>query len=641
MPIQKLSKDIVNKIAAGEVVERPASVVKELVENSLDAGATHIEVELRAGGRDYIRIQDNGSGMNRDDAILSVEQHATSKISSVDDLLSLYSFGFRGEALASISSVSDFVLHTRETDAIEGVEVKVKDSESIVNAVSCKNGTKIEVMNLFKNIPARREYLKRDTTEYRYVLDTFTQFALAHANVSFTLIHNDKTIYHLKATENPIERIEQLFKKDIASIMMPIDFSEGNFSVEGFIGKPHKFVKNKSYQFLFINGRYVKSPAVHKAVLQGYGSLLPHGTQPVYVLNIKMDPKIVDVNVHPRKLEVRFANSQEVFRFFVRAINKVLRTEDLNKNIDDHVDQKVSGFGSEPFSNQHFSSRNSERSSMSRGNNYSQGSLGYSQKSFSGGGNYSQGSFRSQRQENMQSPSLQFDSVTQKSSDNFVNDMQDVMSGQVENIKQSSLAQQYDIGDWKLLGQVKNSYLLVEAAGRGLLIIDQHGAAERVNYHRLLAEFEAGGSSKKQQLLLPLTIDVTIQELELLLEHRDDFAKFGFDIEQFGEKTISVNSVPTIIKHRDPKKIVDEILADVLENSSEKGAAESFTIDYMLKTIACKSAIKFGDRLTLEEQMKLVHDTRYHIGNEMACAHGRPIILELSWNYIDKRFERT
>lgn len=608
MAIQKLSTDIINKIAAGEVVERPASVVKELVENSLDAGASHIEVELRNGGKDYIRVQDDGSGMNEDDARLSTEQHATSKITELDDLFSLTSFGFRGEALASISSVSDFVMQTRRADNSVGVEVHVQNSEQKMSPTSCKTGTKIEVKNLFKNVPARREYLKRDSTEYNHVLDTFTQFALAHSNVGFTLIHNDKQIYNLAATENLLVRIEQLFKKDIADVMMAADFEEDAYAMKGFIGKPHKFSQSRAYQYIFINGRYIKSPVIHKAILQGYSSLLPHGTQPVYVVDLKIDPRIVDVNVHPRKLEVRFSDSQGIFRFIVRAVNQILRTNDLNKRIE--VPDTPAGA---PF----------------------------------GGGDSYRPSFRpepSHQQNSYQAPRMNFGGggqrVMQKSSQNFSQEMFNGGSSSQDFSGMQDITPRinnYDLGDWKVLGQIKDSYILVEAGERGLLIVDQHGAAEGVNYYRLKKEYESGAKTKKQQLLLPLTIDLSLQEFNLVMDHKEDFDKLGFDVEAFGEKTIAVNSVPTIIKARDPKKIVDEIIRDIIE----QGKAESFTIDYMLKTIACKSAVKFGDRLTLEEQIKIVHDVRNEIDNQVACAHGRPVILELDWEYINRRFERT
>jgi DNA mismatch repair protein MutL len=375
------------------------------------------------------------------------------------------------------------------------------------------------VKNLFKNVPARRGYLKADATEYNHVLDTFTQFALAHPQVGFSLIHNDKVIYQLPATDDLRERIEQLFKKQIADIMMPAEFTEDHMTVRGFIGKPHQFSKSRSYQYLFINNRYVKSPAVHKAILNGYGSLLPHGTQPVYVLHLQVDPRVVDVNVHPRKLEVRFSNSQQVFRFVVRAINQVLRTIDMNKQIDAPA--------APPFEGSEFTARPASPS--------------FAAPSFSSSSPASRPA-----QTNSQSGfSLAQPSMRTKSTDNFM-PSQSLTPTPRSSFEQPHTATSYDIGDWTLLGQVKNSYLLVENADRGLLIIDQHGAAERVNYHNLLKEYESG-----------------------------------------------------------------------------------------------KSAIKFGDRLTLEEQMKLLHDTRYKINNEMACAHGRPIILELGWDYIDRRFERT
>jgi DNA mismatch repair protein MutL len=284
MPIHKLPPDIINKIAAGEVVERPASVVKELVENALDAGATHIEVEIKNGGKDYIRIQDNGCGMSESDVKMAIEQHATSKIKNIEDLFSINSFGFRGEALASISSVSDFLLttdcHDLNTDNNVGTLLKVIDGVKSIEPASSKKGTKIEVKNLFKNIPARREYLKGQGTEYNHILDVFTQFALINPKVHFELIHNDKQIYNLQPVGDIIKRAEILFNKDVTESLVSCSQKIENFDLNGYIGKTHMFYNNRNYQYLFINGRYIKSPIISKAILQGYGSQIPRGMHP-------------------------------------------------------------------------------------------------------------------------------------------------------------------------------------------------------------------------------------------------------------------------------------------------------------------------------------------------------------------------
>lgn len=618
MAIQKLSQDIINKIAAGEVVERPSSVIKELVENSLDALATRVEIELKNGGRDYIRIQDNGIGMDEQDAKLSIEQHTTSKIHSVNDLFNLNTFGFRGEALASISSVSDFILQTKRQNDLVGFEVCVIDSKINYKQVSCKTGTKIEVLNLFKNIPARKAYLKSASTEYNHCFEEVTRFALARPDVSFVLIHNNKNIFSLNATK-PILRIEELFKKTITDAMLEFNFEEDFFKVSGFVGKPHKFFGSKNYQYIFLNGRYIKSPIIHKAILQGYGSLLPHLTQPIYVLNININPEIVDVNVHPRKLEVRFADSQSIFRFIVRAINNVLRTNDLNKQLDDFTNTTNLDFQNTQNNNLHFNNtnqvyKNNFSQNNSINNNYKTSIL---QNSFLNSENYKT-------------------SILQKDSLNFTNDNfeENNQGYYLQNEKN------YFLDDWKLLGQIKDSYILVEVVNKGLLIIDQHGADERINYEKLLKEQENGITTKKQQLLLPIIIEVSQAEHNLIIQNKLEFEKLGFEIESFdykqNQKIISVNSVPTIIKIKDPKKILEEIF-DTLLNEDK---IESFTIDYILKTLACKSAVKFGDILSLDEQMKLIKDIKENINNNLACAHGRPIILELTWEYLNLRFER-
>ncbi len=597
MKIHKLPKDVINKIAAGEVVERPASVVKELVENSLDAGASEIFVSIKNGGKDYIKVQDNGCGMEKADAELAVEQHATSKIYKIEDLFQIQSFGFRGEALASISSVSDFVLRTKTADQLEGVEIKVENNQKSIDIVSCKVGTKIEVKNLFKNIPARRQFLKSVSTEYNHILNTFLQFALSHPQVCFKLENNGKLVYNLQAVNNLLERIEQIFKQDITESLIAVKAKQANLEINGYIGKPSKFSHSRLYQFLFVNKRFVKSSAISKAIVQAYDSLIPQKMHPIFILNLFVDPKEIDVNVHPRKLEVKFTDQQQVFSFVLKSLKNVLAQSSLNKivNISDFQSSKSRKTYKQPTIKTSF---NLQQSKL---NNISQPGVIKKSVHF----------FQTKAKAGLIRDNLEF-------------------SKQILNTEQ-------DQRNWVLLGQVKNSYLLVEDFEKGLLIIDQHGAHERVNYEKLKKQFLKNKFVKKQNLLLPLTFDFSFDEKNDIMKYKEDFEKAGFEIESFGKTTISVNTVPTIIQKKDPKQIVDEIFASVLNESEVK----SWSIDYLLKTIACKSAIKFGDKLSFDEQMKLVTDLFYNIDNQQACAHGRPIILELSWNKINNLFERS
>ncbi|HEX9664593.1 MAG TPA: DNA mismatch repair endonuclease MutL, partial [Patescibacteria group bacterium] len=340
MKIKALSQDLINKIAAGEVVERPASVVKELLENSLDAGSNQIAVEIIKGGQDLIKVSDNGQGMTREDAELAVQRYTTSKIAELDDLFNINSFGFRGEALASIASVSRFKLQTKIDQELVGAEIEIIDGETIINEIGWETGTTVTVQNLFFNVPARQKFLKTQSTEFNHILDLFSGYALLYPDISWKLIHNDKTILNLPKAKDWLTRIEAVLGADIARELLPVAFDGWEIRIKGFVAKPALSKSNSKSQYIFVNNRPVRDYLISMAVRDAYTTLIPRGEYPVFVLKIDIDPGLVDVNVHPRKSEVKFLDTRLIYRAVYNLINSVfysgdqpiLSEDDISKN---------------------------------------------------------------------------------------------------------------------------------------------------------------------------------------------------------------------------------------------------------------------------------------------------------------------
>lgn len=613
MKIRQLEQSIINKIAAGEVVERPASVVKELMENSIDAHANTIDVTIENGGLDYICIADDGDGISKEDLPMTIEQHATSKVATLDDLFNINTFGFRGEALASISSVCDLVIQSKMYNMDAGNQLSVRDNSMDITDVSCTKGTKIEVHHLFKHVPARKAYLKTSKTEYNHILDTFIHFALVYTNIRFTLTHNGKSIYTLRPTQDPKERISHLLGSDIANVLLPVKGEAEGLRMRGFVSIPHTARSTRSNQYIFMNGRYIKSAMINRAVMQAYDSLLPPARYPAYIIMLQVDPALVDVNVHPRKLEVRFVQEQPVFRLVRNSIAQSLAKHNINKDMET--------VSSEPKIYTSTTSRYKptyESYGAKQGSSFSSLSASSSQ--------YVSRSAISQTSDLIQRPLLDSQETIQAHSS---------ANNEVTSFIKNSDADVHMIGNWNLIGQLRNSYLLVEDTQKGLIIIDQHGADERVKYHRLKQIYANTELHSAQQLLIPITKDIALKEYNMIMDAKDELMKIGFEVESFGEKSIVIHSVPSIIKQKDPSPIIDEIISEIVEN--EQVASDS--IDYILKTVSCKSAIKFGDELSIDEQIQMLKDLQ-NVDNVMACAHGRPIILEFSWEYINRRFER-
>jgi len=587
--IKKLDQDLINKISAGEVVERPASVVKELLENSIDANATQINLEIKNGGIDYISIQDNGSGMSKEDAQLAIERHATSKIFSLEDLFNIQSLGFRGEALASISSVSQFNLETKLTNSNEGTKLSIIDSKSSIESCGCPNGTKISIKELFYNVPARKKFLKSATTEYNHILELFTQIALINPQISFKLIHNNKLILNLPKSKDWLERIKQVLGSDTSKQLIPI-INQGTITINGFIGKPQIARNNRKSQYVFVNNRPVTDFIIAKAVKEAYSSLIPKELFPTFILNIQLPPDLVDVNVHPRKAEVKFKNSQEIYLTILQTVQKSL-TNNISQQIDIKSSQPVKKFNLKPSSTP----------------NVYRPSVGY------------QSSLK-----NIKSIPSQISQAIRFS--------QELLKDEFSQTSPNK------IGDWRLLGQIHDSYLLVEA-DKSILIIDQHAAAERILYEKFKNQYNQQ-KIKSQKLLLPITLELAKKEVELLNQSLEFLTKIGFDIDIFGNNSFIINAVPQDLDKLDIKKTILGLLDDLADNDFYKLNTIEEKQNIVLKYAACRTAIKFKDKLQGLEQVKLLEDI-YQIKDQInTCPHGRPFIMELTLDQLAKNFKR-
>lgn len=627
MSIHILSDNLINKIAAGEVVERPASVVKELVENSLDAGADFITVEIKNGGIDLIEVTDNGKGMNREDAKLSVGRYATSKIFLVEDLFSLSSFGFRGEALAAISSVSRFTLQTKEKGAIVGTEIKFEEGNLKAYDAGCPEGAKVKVENLFYNVPARKKFLKSSATEFSHILNTMLNIAIVNFKARFKLIHNEKVIFdyssYLKKSESERsdidrdkkwrgERVKVILGNDIFFKMLGFYKEEGDMILQGFISNPAAVRTNKSHQYLFVNNRPVYNNIINKAIYEAYRNVIPKDSHPMFVISLEIEPELVDVNVHPRKMEVKFLYQQEVFKsmelIIKNALNKVNKTFAASSPFADNPVKEhwIRGEGKVFENSNHFNPLVQDKGkSYSVFSNFQRSFSGYSKEKTA---EFNRRMFEEEKAE----------------------------------IKKEIKPFLEEGGEWKLLGQIKNLYLVVETKD-GLVLIDQHAAHERMIYEKL-KENEREHKFKSQQLLSPLKLDLSLKEWNIVKQNLENFKNIGFEIEDFGMNTIIIHSIPQDISGKDLTAIIKGMLSDLLLELGNDLIDNKNTLDdlrnKMIEYLACHGAIKAGDELSSEEQKDLVEKVILgHI--KPTCPHGRPIMTILNWDELGKKFKRA
>jgi len=617
-----LSQHLVNKIAAGEVVERPGSVVKELMENSLDAGAGRITVDIEDGGKKLIRVCDDGCGMDADDIKLAVHPHATSKIVSDNDLAAINTMGFRGEALASIASVSQLEIVSRTADAIEGWCLRSDGGQIIAPVPTAASvGTAITIRNLFFNTPARRKFLRTTQTELGHITEQFIRIAMGHNHLGLTLNHNGKEIYSLPASQSIRQRVGVLFSAELAGELIPIQRNDRQIEVSGLIGPPQQSRANAQWQYVFLNGRYIRDRFISHAIREAYRSMMEISRQPVVFLFINMPPDMVDVNVHPAKMEVRFADSNVVHSQILAAIRDRLLSSDLSVSL--RGDNIPSGHDFETGTSSESPSRRQERVRAAMTDffkSHQAPSAGVAKTPTSGP--YGPAS---QKPGYCPPPPPRNYPATPPGLAEYV------VLPQKQAPEQQAPEQQA-----QPFVQIHNSYI-VQQDSDGLTIIDQHALHERLIYEKLLQQLNEG-NLQSQRSLIPEVIDVTPEQMAVVEAQTETLETLGVMLERFGPHSVAIQGFPVLLDQDAAITIVADLLGILAEQSG--GISRVELMHSILDMMACKAAVKAGDSMT-QDEIKSLLAQRNSIQQSGNCPHGRPTTLKLSLAQLEKMFKRT
>ncbi|RAK11201.1 DNA mismatch repair protein MutL [Halanaerobium saccharolyticum] len=658
--IKQLPQSVANQISAGEVIERPASIVKELIENSIDAGAKNIEIKIEDGGRELIKVKDDGHGIQADDIESAFNRYATSKIENIDDLYSLYSLGFRGEALASIASVAEIEMISRHQDSDQAVKIRLKGGEIIdKKPVGSTIGTEIIVRDLFYNTPARYKYLKTTTTEFSHISKIVSAEATANSELSFKLYHDERQILSTPGNGKLKDTIYAVYGSEIAENLVPIDIEDRYIKLSGYLCRPELTRSSRSHELFFVNGRPIYNNLTAKAVETAHNKLIDPGRKPIVFLFIKVNPILVDVNVHPAKREVKFSRSQIIFDVINKAVRRTLKENDpttriklkqssglneTDKDSEENIERdqlfkkdneqlkQTDTENSEPkkmntnnksYSDQNVSKNNYNSQSKNKdSNNYGNKYRGSNSKNYNKNNyqkNINYGDEKGQNQENISEQTKDFNQQI------AVNENQEYSLAGVE------AEESY----FKFLGQIFNSYLLIET-DQGLKIVDQHNAQERILYEKFYAEFNKKDKAS-QSLLLPVKIELSAEEREIVRQYEAEIREIGIDFSDFGNNTILIQEVPVLLKNKPTRNIIEELIAELAEAGKAKSAAE--IQKRMLEYLACRSSIKAGQPLTKKESIQLVKDL-YKTENPYRCPHSRPIMINISREEIEKGLGR-
>lgn len=645
--INILDHQTIDKIAAGEVVERPASVVKELVENAIDAGASAVTVEIKDGGISLIRVTDNGSGIEKSQIHNAFLRHATSKITSADDLTKLVSLGFRGEALASISAVSMVEVISRTPDDLTGIRYVTEGGvEKEREEIGAPEGTTILVRNLFYNTPPRRKFLKQPQTEGSYAADLMEHLALSNPQVSFKYIMNGQTKFFTTGNNELKEIIYRIYGRDIAAEMIPFAWQGEDMSVRGFLGRPVINRANRNYEVFYINGRYIRSTLISKSVEEGYREYLMQHKFPFCVLHFQIDTNRIDVNVHPTKMEVRIADGQIFYEMVRQAIHDALHESEMIPEVKltehkEKTDRKeVRESIPEPFEKKRISEMPQSSCSSSAISRIYQANRVRPEMAIAAGKaekgkNADEKSVdeRSEYENDLRTGRTAGGEVHAPSEYHAENDAACVKPVQMELFEDKILSEQAR-QHFELIGQIFDTYWLIAYQDK-LLIIDQHAAHEKVKYERFMKRFQEH-AVVSQTVIPPVVVTLSGRERECYLRHADDFEALGFVIEEFGGNDYAVRGVPMDLYGYEEKAFFQEIL-DELAGESVTGTPESIRI--RIAAMACKAAVKGNMRLSRQEAEQLI-DELLTLDNPYNCPHGRPTIISMSKYELEKKFKR-
>lgn len=658
--VQLLDQNTSNQIAAGEVVEKPASVVKELVENSLDAGANTIEVSIFAGGTEFIRVRDNGSGMDEANARMAILRHATSKIVKADDLLTLHTLGFRGEALPSIASVSHFTLLTREAGAEFATRITLDGGEDMdVESMGGDVGTTITVKDLFYNVPARRKFLRTVNTEGRYISDILSKIALSRPDVHLVLTRDDKEVINTPGSGDLVDTIASLYGKEVTRELLTVDYAQDGITLKGFISRPTLLKGTRQWQTLFVNGRCINNRMVSKAIDHAYQSQIPKAGFPFAVLNIGIDTHLIDINVHPQKSEIKFGDESAVYRAVYHGLCQALTQPMAGKS---------EGDGTVALAQPGFRKR--EPAAAGSGQNrgpapeekplFQGGDRGYQPRTSAFGRSYASSPSGSYGQPVWKVP----DAISEETTEKFfaAQRREDPVPGAegagegagipleedggpapdgtaapasdealTEEARNGALSSGVDL-IWPL-GQVDRVFIIAQSE-TALYLIDQHAAHERIMYDKFIRQQQEIPS---QQLLIPLFLNVTRPDVDLIEEYREEFLQLGVDVEPAGETSLRVSALPADVESSQAEGFIEDILKLLSENKKIKA---SDLRESVLHYAACHSAIRAGEVLNIRQMRQLILEL-LNTEHPFTCPHGRPCMIQLTSDELYHMFKRT
>lgn len=646
--IQVLSPRLANQIAAGEVVERPASVLKELVENAIDAGSRRIEIELEAGGAKLIRVRDDGSGIDAEDLPLALSRHATSKIATLDELEGVASLGFRGEALASIGSVARLELFSNVTDEPANgwrVVAEGREMASRVSPAPHPRGTSVAVRDLFFNTPARRKFLRTEKTEYGHLEEAFRRLALSRYDIGWVLRHNQKGIHQLRPAASLTERrarVAALLGQEFVANALDVEVEATGLRLWGWVGLPTHTRAQADQQYFFVNGRVIRDRLVAHAVRQAYRDVLFHGRQPVFVLYLELDPKVVDVNVHPTKHEVRFRDSRLVHDFLFSSLHRALADTRAGAAAGAAAEQ-----GEEAGREARIDPLTGELLDAAAGKadeppawRQQSISLGERRPDYPGGGGAREGSIERTSGDRVRAFLDGYRALHPRDQEAALL----ASRGRDDQTSAPSLDRAEDEAPevpplGYAVAQLHGVYILAQSA-RGLVVVDMHAAHERITYERLKRQFEAG-RVEAQPLLVPVSIALSEAEVELALAEAEGFARLGVELDAAGPETLLVRQIPTLLIKRQGQENVEPLIREMLAELSRYGRSDLLRgrIDEILSTMACHGSVRANRRLTLEEMNALLRDMEI-TERSGQCNHGRPTWTELGMRDLDRLFLR-
>ena len=652
--IALLSQETIDKIAAGEVIERPSSVVKELVENAIDAGSSAVTVEIKEGGISFIRISDNGCGIEREQIPLAFLRHSTSKIKSVEDLFTVTSLGFRGEALSSIAAVSQVELITKTNGDFTGSRYLIEGSKEVsLEEIGAPDGTSFIVRNLFYNTPARKKFLKSAQTEGTYIHELMQRMILSHPDVAFKFIMNNQVKLQSSGNGNIKDIIYHLYGRDITKALLPIAHESELFKVSGFIGKPMISRGNRGYELYFVNGRFIRSQILSKAIEDAFKPFLMQHQYPFTVLYFEIDSSLLDVNVHPTKMELRFSNQQELYREVQSILSAALVHRDIIPDVPVDTPKKnemevpkIEKVMPEPFEQKRLEEI---RKAVRKDSPYE---IKYPVSRPMGTGSVSSAAqeklldtIKSMPPEDMMEERIQKELLPEQSKketekelakEAYVLREEETYGAKPEgSYEQGSFLKEEEMAKQKIIGQLFDTYWLVEYNDR-LFIVDQHAAHEKVMYEKLKKQFEKKEFTS-QAISPPIVITLSMREADVLERFKEQFTKLGFEIEHFGGAEYSICGVPGNLYRLNTRDVLIEMLDELTDGISERA-----TTDVILDKIAsmsCKAAVKGSQRLSLPEMEQLMKDLM-KLDNPYNCPHGRPTIIAMSKYEIEKKFKR-